>query len=129
MESEKVAEKLKQFAGQQYLNLETFRKSGVGVPTPVWFIEDGGYLFVRTIDNSGKIKRIRNNAHVRVAPCDARGGLLGEWVDAEAQLVPAETQERVNTLLQKKYGLQKKMFDLMGSIKKNQSATIQIQIG
>jgi hypothetical protein len=26
-----------QFAGAKYLNLETFRKTGVGVPTPVWF--------------------------------------------------------------------------------------------
>lgn len=25
------------FAGQRYLNLDTFRKSGQGVKTPVWF--------------------------------------------------------------------------------------------
>jgi hypothetical protein len=44
---------------QQYLNLETFRKSGVGFKTPVWFVQDGETLFVRTVANSGNAKRIR----------------------------------------------------------------------
>jgi hypothetical protein len=29
-----------QFAGAKYLNLETFRKSGIGVRTPVRFAQD-----------------------------------------------------------------------------------------
>ena len=29
-----------QFAEAKYLNLETLRKSGVGVRTPVWFAKD-----------------------------------------------------------------------------------------
>jgi len=28
-----------QFAKAKYLNLETFRKSGIGVRTPVWFAQ------------------------------------------------------------------------------------------
>jgi uncharacterized protein len=71
--------KLALFENQQYLNLETFRRNGKGVPTPVWFVEAGGKLYVRTIANSGKIKRIRNNEQTRIAPCDSRGNLLGEW--------------------------------------------------
>jgi uncharacterized protein len=79
-----------QFAGQQYLNLETFKKSGIGVKTPVWFAQDpateldsnGASLYVYTIGASGKIKRIRNNSKVAIAPCDVRGGLNGDWVDA-----------------------------------------------
>jgi hypothetical protein len=63
------------FNGQQFLNLETRRKSGVKVQSPVWFVEDDGVLYIRTQSNSGKVKRIRNNARVRVAACDARGGL------------------------------------------------------
>ena len=38
-----------QLKQQQYLNLETFRKSGVGVKTPVWFVQDGDTLYVRTL--------------------------------------------------------------------------------
>ena len=29
-----------QFANAKYFSLETFRKTGVGVRTPVWFAED-----------------------------------------------------------------------------------------
>ena len=33
-----------QFAKAKYLNLETFRKTGVGVRTPVWFAQNPGTL-------------------------------------------------------------------------------------
>ena len=78
---------LKQFADKSYLNLETFRKTGEGVKTPVWFVEDQGTLYVRTAANSAKVKRLRRNSSVRVAPCDVGGALKGEWVAAEARLV------------------------------------------
>jgi len=61
------------FKKQKYLNLETLRKSGVGVRTPVWFVQDGNVLFVRTIADSGKVKRIRNNPQVNIAPCKVDG--------------------------------------------------------
>jgi hypothetical protein len=120
--------KLAQFTGQQFLNLETFRKSGVGVPTPVWFVEKDGFLYIRTIDDSGKVKRIRNNGHVRIAPCDARGGLKGEWAEAQAKMVEGETAAMANALLDKKYGFQKKMFDSMAKLRKNKHAMIQINL-
>ena len=119
-------ELLTRFQGQNYINLETFRKSGVGVKTPVWFVEEDGLLFVRTIEDSGKVKRIRNNGRVRLVPCDARGGVLGEWVDGQAQLVDEKTAEKVNRLLNRKYGVQKRMFDAMGAFGKSKHATIQI---
>ncbi len=83
------------FAGHKYLNLETFKKSGEGVKTPVWFAADPSVrldssdakLFVYTIGVSGKVKRIRNNPRVRIAPCTASGKLLGDWVQARAEIV------------------------------------------
>ena len=51
-----------QFAKKQYLNLETFRKNGDGVKTPVWFAQEGESLYVMTIPTSGKAKRIRRLA-------------------------------------------------------------------
>ena len=65
---------LEQFNGQQYINVETFRKSGAGVKTPVWFVQDGDVFYVRTVKNSGKMKRLKNFERVNVAPCDSRGG-------------------------------------------------------
>ena len=64
------------FAGQRYLNLETFKKSGQGVKTPVWFAAEPSVkldsndakLYVYTIGVSGKVKRIRNNARTSLPP-------------------------------------------------------------
>ena len=46
------------FHQQQYLNLEAFRKSGVGVKIPMWFVQEGNTLLVRTVANSGKVKQL-----------------------------------------------------------------------
>ena len=72
---------------QEYINLETFRKNGVGVKPPVWFVQEGSSLFVRTISNAGKVKRTRNNALINIAPCKADGSLLGEWLPAQAHVI------------------------------------------
>ena len=109
-----------QFLGHKYISLETYRKDGTAIPTPVWFVQDQDKIYVRTIANSGKVKRIRNFPQVRVAPCDMRGGLQGSWTDAQASLVEGETGEYINQLLRKKYGMQKMFFDLMGSSSKNE---------
>src|SRR4029077_18562471 len=82
-----------QFAPLQnhkYINLATFRKNGQEVRTPVWFAGEPPQgvpekLYVYSTADSGKAKRIRNNGHVRVAPCDMRGKLLGEWIEARAE--------------------------------------------
>lgn len=99
------------FTKQKYLNLETFRKTGAGVRTPVWFVKEGDILYVRTVADSGKVKRIRNNSQVNIAPCKMDGALLGEWNPAEAHEVSGdEINRKVDQLLDKKYGLIKKLF-------------------
>ena len=94
--------------GQKYINLETFRKNGQGVRTPVWFAgepEQGvpEKLYAYSTVDSGKAKRIRNNPRVRVAPCDVRGKLLGEWIEARAEIVTGTEAEQGMKLLNKKY--------------------------
>jgi PPOX class probable F420-dependent enzyme len=97
---------LEQFQKQQYLNLETFRKSGQGVKTPVWFAQDGDLLHVWTQADSGKAKRIRNNGTVNIAPCTASGELLGGWIPARAQADgSASALAHVEDLFRKKYGM------------------------
>ncbi|HNT24561.1 MAG TPA: PPOX class F420-dependent oxidoreductase [Anaerolineales bacterium] len=117
------------FHQQKYLNLETFRKSGVGVKTPVWFVQEGETLFVRTVANSGKVKRVRNNTHVNVAPCKADGTLLGQWVPALArELKDEQTDRKVNHLLDKKYGLVKKMFGLVSALQGRKDTVLEIKL-
>src|SRR5512144_470956 len=71
---------LRQFADQEFLSFETFRKNGIGVKTPVWFAQEGDTLYIWTVGDSGKIKRIRNNPRVNIAPCKRFGKLTGEWM-------------------------------------------------
>ena len=77
---------LSAFQNQQYLALETFRKNGQGVRTPVWFAQEGDALFVWTEASSGKAKRIRRDGTVRIAPSTGAGEALGEWTEARAQV-------------------------------------------
>lgn len=113
---------------QHYLNLETFRRNGDGVKTPVWFVKEGDVLFVRTEASSGKIKRIRNNQLVRIAPCKMDGEVLGEWVEASAHLVcDSEIDRKVDHLLGKKYGLTKILIGLASSLRNRKETTIEIR--
>lgn len=99
------------FRDHKYLSLETFKKNGEGVKTPVWFAADpatdlsgvDARLYIYTIGNTGKVKRIRNNPRVRIAPCTMRGEGLGEWVDARAEILTGEEAARGMALLNKKY--------------------------
>src|SRR5271169_2335712 len=89
--------------GQKYISLTTFRKTGVGVATAVWFGEDAGKLYVMTRSDMGKTKRIRNNPQVRVAPCTMRGTVTGAEVDATARILPAEEHGRARAAIRGKY--------------------------
>ena len=111
------AEKLAPFAGQSYLNIETVRKNGTPVATPVWFAEAEGILYVYSLAESGKMKRIRNNPRVRIAPCDIRGKVTGAWVAAAARLIEGEEARRANDLLNKKYWFGKRLLDLFAALR------------
>ena len=92
-----------QIAGQKYISLKTFRKSGAAVATPVWFGEEGERLYVMTRSDMGKTKRIRNNPQVRVAPCTIRGTVTGAEFTAAARILPAEEQARARQAINRKY--------------------------
>ena len=120
---------LKQFEKQQYLNIETFRKNGQGVKTPVWFVQDGEALQVWTQAGSGKAKRIRNNGTVRVAPSTGSGEPTGEWIDAQAQTNESpEAIKHVEKLMWKKYGVMFYIFGFVGKMRGGANYTaIKIQ--
>lgn len=112
------------FAKQKYLNLETFRRSGESMKTPVWFVQDGETIYVRTVANSGKVKRIRNNGRVNIAPCKVNGAPTGAWIPADArEVTDSQIAEKVECLLDKKYGLMKKIFSL-GATRQDRKDTI-----
>ena len=123
------------FAKHKYLNVETFKKSGEGVKTPVWFAADpsvpldtsAAKLFVYSIGVSGKMKRIRNNPRVRIAPCTAGGKLLGDWVEARAEIVTGAEAEKGMQLLNKKYVPWKQMLDFFASFRRRERTVFVIR--
>ncbi len=117
---------LAQFADQQYFNLETFRKNGEGVLTPVWFVEDEGVFYFYTVADSFKVKRIRNHPRVRIAPCDVRGKLKGHWVEATARELEGAQAQRADDLLNGKYGWKKRLINFFGKLRGHQRAAFAV---
>ena len=104
--------------GKQYINLTTFRKSGAAVVTPVWFAQEGERLYVMTDHDTGKVKRLRNNDQVLVAISNARGKALGPTMPGTARLLPDNEATRVEGLLNRKYGLIKRGFEVLMTLSK-----------
>ncbi|MCX6464535.1 MAG: PPOX class F420-dependent oxidoreductase [Pseudonocardiales bacterium] len=100
---------IESLAGAQFVLLTTFRRDGRAVGTPVWVAPldgpDGPGLGVWTPGSSGKVKRVRRDGAVTLAPCDRRGTPLGEPVPGTARVLDAEGTRRVRTAVRRKYGL------------------------
>lgn len=94
-------------AGGRYVSLTTFRKDGRGVATAVWFVGDGEELLIATPPETGKLKRIRNNGRVAVAPCDMRGRVAegAPSVEGTATIADDEQTHRIEQLLVRRYPL------------------------
>jgi uncharacterized protein len=120
---------LEQFRGKKYVSLETFKKNGQGVKTPVWFVfPDETAFYIYTEQDSWKVKRIRNNGRVRVAPSDIRGNVVGEWVDGRAEIIDGEERKTADRLLDQKYFL-KKIFNFLTKINRHKRAMIKVVVG
>jgi PPOX class probable F420-dependent enzyme len=118
-------------AAERYINIESFKMDGGGVKTPVWCAGLDGKLVVVTDGTSFKVKRIRRNARVRLAACDGRGKVRGEWVEASAVIMDdAERAARAHQALQAKYGLQVSVLDFFSTLfgRKKRRAYLEITV-
>jgi PPOX class probable F420-dependent enzyme len=118
--------KLAQLGDQKYISLETFKKDGQGVKTPVWFVLHNDALYVYTEADSWKVKRIRKNPRVRVAVCTVRGKVKGPWLDATASIVEGVDRLAADRLLDRKYFL-KVIFNVLSRINRHKRAMIKIE--
>jgi PPOX class probable F420-dependent enzyme len=97
---------LKQFKDQEFLSLESFRKNRIGVKAVLWFAQEGETLYTWTVGGSAKIKRIRNNPRVQIAPCKRFGEVTGIWMPAQASIDDSVgAVQKVEMLLRRKLGL------------------------
>lgn len=98
---------------ERYVSLASFRRDGREVRTPVWIAESGGRLYAFSAGDAGKVKRIRATRRVRLAGCDARGRVHGEWSEGTARVVTEDVaRERAHAALRRKYGWQMGLLDL-----------------
>lgn len=118
-----------QFASHKYINLTTFRKTEQEVPTPVWFVEMDGRLYVFTGGQTGKAKRIRANGRARVAPSDARGNPLGEFLPMRGRFVTdPQLIRRADELYKRKYGFQRVLIGWMNALRGRKDTPVLIEL-
>ena len=104
-------------AKETYINLATYRKTGVSVNTPVWVVAHKGNYYVFSEAKAGKVKRLRNNTRIKIAPCDVRGKVHGEWIEGNARIV--EDQLEINAMypaFTEKYGLQMRLANFLSRL-------------
>ena len=89
-----MKDKLSLFLDQKYVNLETYKKDGTPVRTPVWFMIDSDIVYVVTREKTGKVKRLKNNQNIKIVPCSFKGKPESEWIKGIAQKVAGEEAER-----------------------------------
>jgi uncharacterized protein len=94
------------FHAAPYCLLVTFRRNGEPVSTPVCFGIEDSTMYLRSEGNLGKVKRIRTNPAVQVAPCRRQGDTLGPAIDARARLITDGREERrAERSIQRNYGV------------------------
>jgi len=100
---------LEELESEECISLETYRKNNESVQTPVWFVIKDDLIYVVTRDQTGKIKRLRNNQQVKIATCNFKGKIKGQWISGVAKILTDEQTKEAVKWREKKYGLMAKI--------------------
>jgi len=112
-----TAPSLKELAAERYVSLVTFRRNGNAVSTPIWVAAYDGKLYAVTNGTSVKMKRLKANDRIRLAACDARGKVRGEWAQGHGKrLDDAALVQRAQQALESKYGWQVSVLKFFSSL-------------
>ena len=114
---------LEPFVHQKTVLLTTYRRDG----TPVHIAVDGDHAFVRTFDTAWKLKRIRNNPEVEVAPSTARGKPTGSAIRARARVLSGDESMYAGRAIARKYPiLQGFLVPLVHRLRRNKTMHIEL---
>ena len=117
------------FRKEEFLSLETYRKNGQTIKSPMWFAQDNDALYLWTMADTSKVKRIRNNPNVNIAPCKRMGEVTGEWMTAHATIEDSPiVVAQVEAMLLKKIGLFFRIFRFIDAIRDRQKNSYRICI-
>lgn len=111
-------------ARERTISLTTFRRDGTPVSTPVWVVsDDGRRLLVSSPERTWKVRRIRANPDVLVAPSSFRGRERGSRIHARATV---RDDLPIEDLLREKYGWLKRGLDRLNGHTPAAWVTIEI---
>ena len=122
--------KLSGLGNPKFIALETFRKSGEAVKTPVWTVAQNGKLLVWTQGDSWKVKRARNNPRVRVAKCDMRGNTEGPWVEGVVASISDDREQKraMRGHLRRKYPFMYSILSFIAALRRENSGRVVVEI-
>ena len=102
----------------RYLSLESYRRDGTAVRTPLWFAADGdGTFYVYSRADAFKVKRLRRAPGCRIAACDIWGNVSGPWLDATAAVVSGAAAARGMALLDRRYWPWKQLIGVLARLR------------
>ncbi|MEG3627407.1 PPOX class F420-dependent oxidoreductase [Streptomyces poriticola] len=93
------------FVQQWAVLLTSHKKDGSGVGTPVNIAVEGDRAYFRTPGRAWKVRRIRNDPGVELAPATPAGRQVGPEIPARARLLPhgSAADRHAAALLRRKY--------------------------
>jgi uncharacterized protein len=109
--------------------LVTFRRDGTPVATPVWAAESEGALYVRVERGSGKLKRLRRDPRVLVAPCTFRGRPTGAPLEALGRVLARVQEPRAESALASRYGFGRWLFELGADLMRTDMCYLELTPG
>lgn len=118
---------LNEIESEKYISLETYKKNNQAVRTPVWFVVKNNLVYVVTRDQTGKIKRLRNNQKIKIATCSIKGKVTGQFTEGVAKILSDTESREVIIWRDKKYGIFSKIAKFL-SQNKGQLIAISIKI-
>lgn len=125
-----------ELAQERFVAVTTYRRSGAAVSTPVWVVPDGDDLLVWTQADSGKVKRVRHDPRVDLAPCSRSGKVVGDapHVTGVATVHGDDAAlAAVTSALKRKYGVEYRAITtlerLVGAVRRRPSARVVLRIG
>jgi PPOX class probable F420-dependent enzyme len=94
---------LSRFVRQKTILLTSYRRDGTPVGAPVSMAVEGDHGFVRSPGKGWKVRRMRNNPIVEIAPCTARGTPTGPAIRARARRLGGAEADHAARLLARKH--------------------------
>jgi len=98
--------------GHHYCVLVSYRKNGQPIPSPLWFGVADAKVYFLTSPDGYKVKRIRNNPEVRVAPCDSRGKPKGPPFIGKARILSTGEVPLAERTIKSNYGIGRRIYTM-----------------